>query len=70
MQRHLPSRLTRLKYRPFPRSQLCGLAGQQYYALRRTRRGVASSDFSPGFPLDFPDQGYTVSYGRCGRPTE
>jgi hypothetical protein len=31
---------------------------------------VASSDFSPGFPLDFTTLAYTFSYGCCGQPTQ
>jgi len=30
---------------------------------------VASSDFSPGFPLDFTFSAYTSGYGGCGPPT-
>jgi len=30
---------------------------------------MASSDFSPGFPLDFTSSAYTSGYGGCGPPT-
>jgi len=35
MHRHLPSRLTWLKQRPFPHNEFCCLAGLQYYGLLR-----------------------------------
>jgi len=30
---------------------------------------MASSDFSPGFPLDFTSSAYTSGYDGCGPPT-